>query len=64
MGEMEKEEYLANKLRKYHFQWHNFMNFISKPNCLTNASFQFSLHIAKHGKSFSNGDFIKNGYVN
>ena len=59
LGETEKEEYLANELRKYHSQCHNFMNFISKPNHLTNASFQFSLCIAKHVKSLSDGDFIK-----
>ena len=33
------------------------MNF--KPNHLTNASFQFSLCIAKHDKSLSDGDFVK-----
>ena len=45
LGETKKEEYLANELRKYHSQCHNFINFILKPNHLTNASFQFSLCI-------------------
>ena len=39
------------------------MNFISKPNHLTYASFQFSLCIAKHGKSLSDGDFIKSAML-
>ena len=61
--ETEKQEYLANELKKYHSQRNNFMNFISKPNHLMYASFQFSLCIAKHGKSLSDGDFIKSAML-
>ncbi|XP_076352701.1 SCAN domain-containing protein 3-like [Tachypleus tridentatus] len=59
LDETEKEEFLANELRKYHSQCLNLGNFLSKPNHLTKASFQISLCIAKHGKSLSDGDFIK-----
>ena len=61
--ETEKQEYLANELKKYHSQRNNFMNFISKPNHLMYASFQFSLCIAKHSKSLSDGDFIKSAIL-
>ena len=63
MKEMKKQEYLANELKKYHSQRNNFMNFISKPNHLMYASIQFSLCIAKHGKSLSDGDFIKSAML-
>ena len=63
MKETEKQEYLANELKKYHSQRNNFIKFISKPNHLMYASFQFLLCIAKHGKSLSDGDFIKSAML-
>ena len=57
MKETEKQKYLANELKKFHSQRNNFMNFFSKPNHLTYGSFQFSLFIAKHCKSLSDGVF-------
>ncbi|XP_005409605.1 PREDICTED: general transcription factor II-I repeat domain-containing protein 2A-like [Chinchilla lanigera] len=47
LGETERKEFLEGKLKRYHSQY------------LTAASFQISLCIAKHGKPFSDGDFIK-----
>ncbi|XP_013000519.1 protein FAM200A isoform X1 [Cavia porcellus] len=59
LGETERKEFLEGKLRKYHFQYLSFCNYLSKTNHLTAASFQISLSIVKHGKPLSDGDFIK-----
>ncbi|XP_076324223.1 general transcription factor II-I repeat domain-containing protein 2A-like [Tachypleus tridentatus] len=59
LDETEKEEFLANELRKYHSHCLILGIFLSKPNRLTKASFQISLCIAKHGKSLSDRDFTK-----
>lgn len=59
LGEAERKEFLDGKLRQYHSQSLSFCNYLSKTNHLTDASFQISLCIAKHGKPLSDGDFIK-----
>ena len=59
LGEAERREFPEGKLRKYRSQHLSFCNYLSKTNHLTADSFQISLCIAKHGKPFSDGDFIK-----
>ncbi|XP_013377247.1 PREDICTED: uncharacterized protein LOC102014543 [Chinchilla lanigera] len=51
LGETERKEFLEGKLRKYHFQYLSFCNYLSKTNHLTAASFQISLSIVKHDKA-------------
>ncbi|XP_040297400.1 general transcription factor II-I repeat domain-containing protein 2-like [Bufo bufo] len=59
LGETERKEFLEGKLRSYQSQYRSFSNYLSKTNHLTNASFQISLCLAKHGKPLSDGDMIK-----
>ena len=59
LNEAERKEFLQEKLKKYHAQSTSFCKYLSQTNHLTEASFQMSLCIAKHGKPHSDGDFLK-----
>ena len=59
LGETERKEYLEGKLRDYRKQYVSFSNNLHGKKYLTAATFQFSLCMAKHGKSFSDGGIVK-----
>ncbi|XP_023567860.1 general transcription factor II-I repeat domain-containing protein 2A isoform X2 [Octodon degus] len=59
LGETERREFLAEKLKRCHFQYVSFCSCLSKANHLAAASFQISLSVVKHGKPLSDGDLIK-----
>jgi len=61
----EKREIISSKLSKTNKQADNFMNFIlgrSSSN-LVAASFEVSKVIAQHGKPLSDGDYIKEAWL-
>ena len=59
LNEAEKKLFFQEKQGKYHSQSTSFCNYLNQTNHLTDASFQISLCIAKHGKPLSDGDFLK-----
>ncbi|XP_013919890.1 PREDICTED: general transcription factor II-I repeat domain-containing protein 2-like [Thamnophis sirtalis] len=59
LGEMERKEFLEEKLRKHRSQSLSFCNDLSTAPHLAADSFQISVCAAKHGKPLSDGDIIK-----
>lgn len=62
-SEDEQKEHISRELKKVISQSTSFVNFVKSSSNLVAASFEVSKIIAKHGKLVSDGDYIKEGWL-
>lgn len=63
MTREEKQEFFFQKLKEYKAQTTTFKQFIIPKNYLTAANFHLAYSIAKHGKVLSEGEFLKEAFL-
>ena len=59
----ERKEYITQDLTKTNAQSKNLLRFASGNSDLASASFSLSYSIVKHGKPFSDGEFLKSAFM-
>ena len=62
-SEEERKEYITQELTKTNAQSKNLLRFVIGKSDLVSASFSLSYSIAKHGKPFSDGEFLKSAFM-
>jgi len=63
LTEEEKKEYFSQKLKEYKSQANVFKTFLIPKNNITAASFHVAHCIARHGKPLSEGEFLKEAFL-
>lgn len=63
LTEEEKKEYFSHKLEQYKSQTSAFKSFLGPKNNITSASFHLANCIARHGKPLSEGEFLKEAFL-
>ena len=58
-----RKEYITQELTKTNAQSKNLLRFVSGNSDLALASFSLSCSIAKHGKPFNDGEFLKSAFM-
>ena len=61
-SETEQKEYISREMKNKNMQSSTFVKFTKCTSNLVAASFEVSKIIAKHGKPFSDGDYIKDSW--
>ena len=59
----DKAEPIKKALSRYEKQSNVFKNMCASKNTITEASYKLALCIAKHGKPFTDGDFVKAAFL-
>lgn len=62
-SEDEQKEYVSHQLKNANLQSYSFEKFVKSTSNLVSASFEVSKIIARHGKPFSDGDYIKESWL-
>ena len=62
-SEEERKEYITQELTKTNTQSKNLLRFVSGNSDLVSASFSLSYSIVKHGKPFSDCEFLKSAFM-
>ena len=62
-SEEERKEYITQELTKTNALSKNLLRFVSGNSDLVSASFSLSYSIVKHGKPFSDGEFLKSAFM-
>lgn len=62
-SEEEQKAHISRELRNAHYQSSGFLQFVTSTSKLVAASLEVSKTIAKHGKPFSDGDYIKEAWL-
>ena len=62
-SEDEQKEYISRQLKNANLQSSSFVKFVKSTSNLVCASFEVSKIIARHGKPFSDGDYIKESWL-
>ena len=61
--EDEQKEHISREIKKLNLQTSSFAKFVNSTSNLVAASFEVSKIIARHGKPFSDGDYIKESWL-
>ena len=62
-SEDEQKEYISRQVKNANLQYGSFVKFVKSTSNLVSASFEVSKIIARHGKPFSDGDYIKESWL-
>jgi hypothetical protein len=62
-SEDEQKEYISRQVKNANLQSGSFVKFVKSTSNLVSASFEVSKIIARHGKPFSDGDYIKESWL-
>ena len=62
-SEEERKQYISRELTKTNAQSKKLLRFVSGNSDLASASFSLSYSIVKHGKPFSDGEFLNSAFM-